>query len=56
MHIFIEVEAQQQVFQEAANNAGVNARDVFWAEAHATGTKVGDPIEANSLGAVFGKG
>jgi len=43
-----------EVFRCAAANAGINPQDVFFAEAHATGTKVGDPIEANAIGSVFG--
>lgn len=43
-----------EVFKKAASFAGINPQDVFFAEAHATGTKVGDPIEANAIGEVFG--
>jgi len=47
-------EAQMEVFARAAHTAGIKPTDVFFAEAHATGTKVGDPIEANAIGSVFG--
>lgn len=51
---YIAVDAQQEAFKRAAQTAGVNPRSVYYVEAHATGTKVGDPIEANSIGEVFG--
>ena len=38
-------QAQIEVFQMACKNGNVNPADVFYAEAHATGTKVGDPTE-----------
>eukprot|EP01122_Echinamoeba_exundans_P006243 TRINITY_DN1719_c0_g3_i2.p1 TRINITY_DN1719_c0_g3~~TRINITY_DN1719_c0_g3_i2.p1 ORF type:complete len:2443 (-),score=702.65 TRINITY_DN1719_c0_g3_i2:40-7368(-) len=47
-------EAQKEVFRRAATQAHVNPQDVFFVEAHATGTKVGDPTEANAIGEVFG--
>lgn len=36
--------------------AGINPEDVGFIEAHGTGTKVGDPIEAGALSRVFGNG
>ncbi|CAF1661462.1 unnamed protein product, partial [Adineta ricciae] len=48
-------QAQMEVFRKACQNAGINPKDIFYAEAHATGTKVGDPIEANAIGKVFGR-
>ncbi|UJR29474.1 hypothetical protein I4U23_010686 [Adineta vaga] len=48
-------QAQMEVFRMACKNAQVNSSDIFYVEAHATGTKVGDPTEANAIGAVFGR-
>ncbi|MEL6494852.1 MAG: aminotransferase class I/II-fold pyridoxal phosphate-dependent enzyme [Cyanobacteria bacterium J06623_7] len=48
-------EAQKAVLREAYQKAGINPADVTYVEAHGTGTKVGDPIEAEALGAVFGR-
>jgi 3-oxoacyl-(acyl-carrier-protein) synthase/SAM-dependent methyltransferase len=48
--------AQQAVLRAALNNARVAARDVSFIETHGTGTILGDPIEVESLAAVFGEG
>ena len=48
--------AQAGVIAEALRRAGVAASEVDYLEAHGTGTEVGDPIELNSAGAVYGKG
>lgn len=45
--------AQQAVIQQAIANAGVQPEDISYIEAHGTGTKLGDPIEVNSLKAVL---
>ena len=49
-------QAQVRAFEQALADAGVSGQDVWYAEAHATGTKVGDPVEANAIGQVLGKG
>ncbi|QNP70793.1 type I polyketide synthase [Streptomyces roseirectus] len=48
--------AQEAVLREACRRAAVNPADVQYVELHGTGTRVGDPIEAEALGAVFGAG
>lgn len=45
--------AQQEVIRSAIANAGVTPEDISYIEAHGTGTKLGDPIEVNSLKAVL---
>ena len=46
--------AQQALLREAHRRAGIEAWQVGYVEAHGTGTALGDPIEAEALGAVFG--
>jgi amino acid adenylation domain-containing protein len=48
--------AQEALVREACRRAGVDPADVQYVEAHGTGTPVGDPIEANALGAVLSVG
>jgi polyketide synthase 13 len=49
-------DAQAEVLRTAYKNAGINPRTVDYIEAHGTGTILGDPIEADALGRVIGKG
>ena len=48
--------AQQRVIGEALERAGVAASDVDYLEAHGTGTSLGDPIEVQAAGTVYGAG
>lgn len=48
--------AQQQVIASALRRAGVTGGDIDYLEAHGTGTSLGDPIEVQAAGAVFGEG
>ena len=48
--------AQEQVIAEALKLAGIAPADIDYVEAHATGSKLGDPIEARATAAVYGKG
>ncbi|HEX8116550.1 MAG TPA: type I polyketide synthase, partial [Pyrinomonadaceae bacterium] len=48
--------AQQLLIQDALASASVKPSEVSYVEAHGTGTPLGDPIEANALGAVMTKG
>lgn len=45
--------AQQAILLDAHRRAGIEPWQVGYVEAHGTGTKLGDPVEAEALGAVF---
>ncbi|HEX2212529.1 MAG TPA: type I polyketide synthase, partial [Mycobacterium sp.] len=49
-------DAQAEVLRKAYKDAGINPRLVDHIEAHGTGTILGDPIEADALGRVVGRG
>lgn len=46
--------SQQAVIKQALANANLKPEQISYIEAHGTGTRLGDPIEINSLAAVFG--
>ena len=48
--------AQERVIEEALAQAGASPSDVDYLEAHAVGSQLGDPIELNAVGAVYGRG
>jgi len=50
------VEQQARMLMDAYRRAEVDPQAVGFIEAHGTGTRVGDPIEAMALGRVFGAG
>jgi acyl transferase domain-containing protein/acyl carrier protein len=47
--------SQEAALRAALERAGVSPLQVQYAEAHGTGTPVGDPVEANALGNVLGR-
>lgn len=47
--------AQRDVYQRALAAAGVRPDQVGYVETHGTGTRLGDPIEAESLADVYGR-
>jgi polyketide synthase 13 len=49
-------DAQADVLRRAYKDAGIDPRTIDYVEAHGTGTILGDPIEADALGRVVGKG
>jgi acyl transferase domain-containing protein/NADPH:quinone reductase-like Zn-dependent oxidoreductase/ubiquinone/menaquinone biosynthesis C-methylase UbiE len=49
-------EAQEDLIRLCHQNAGLDPLEISYAEAHGTGTRTGDPIEAGAIGEVLGKG
>ncbi|WP_083868494.1 polyketide synthase Pks13 [Nocardia niigatensis] len=49
-------DAQADVLRSAYRDAGIPPSQVDYIEAHGTGTPIGDPIEADALGRVIGRG
>ena len=47
--------AQAELMGRVLARAGLIAADIDYLEAHGTGTKVGDPIEAGAVGTVYGQ-
>jgi acyl transferase domain-containing protein/acyl carrier protein len=48
--------AQQRLYRQAIDRAGLRPADIGYIEAHGTGTSLGDPIELQALHAVYGEG
>ena len=48
-------DAQAAMLRQALKSAQIEPGEVDFVEAHGTGTPVGDPIEANAIGRVFGQ-
>jgi acyl transferase domain-containing protein/surfactin synthase thioesterase subunit len=48
-------EGQKSLFEKVYSSAGIRPEEVHYIEAHGTGTKAGDPVEAVAIGEFFGK-
>ncbi|OJD29678.1 polyketide synthase [Diplodia corticola] len=48
--------SQAKLMQQVYTRAGISPEDVGFVEAHAPGTRVGDPIELSAIHTVFGSG
>ncbi|MFF4969882.1 beta-ketoacyl synthase N-terminal-like domain-containing protein, partial [Streptomyces sp. NPDC001037] len=49
-------EGQEAVLRAALRRAGAAPAEVAYVELHGTGTRIGDPVEARAVGAVYGDG
>lgn len=49
-------DAQAELMASVLAESGLSVDDIDFIEAHGTGTPVGDPVEAESIGRVFGRG
>ena len=49
-------EAQAELMRAVLARSGLHSQDIGYVEAHGTGTRIGDPIEARAVGAVYGTG
>jgi len=47
-------EAQEAVLRNALSSAGLSPNQIHYVETHGPGTILGDPLEAGSIGAVYG--
>lgn len=47
--------AQEEVIQKALTNAGVSGNEIGYVEAHGTGSLLGDSMEIQAIGAIYGK-
>ncbi len=48
------LQAQQEMMHDALAKSGIRRSEIGYVEAHGTGTRVGDSIEAESLGTAYG--
>lgn len=49
------IQGQVELMRSVLARAGIAAEDVSYLEAHGTGTAIGDPIETEAIGAVYGQ-
>ncbi|KAJ8030346.1 Fatty acid synthase [Holothuria leucospilota] len=50
---FPSLEAQTELFRRVLSETGISPDEIEYIEAHGTGTRAGDPIEANAIHRVF---
>ena len=49
-------EAQERLARDVCASRGIDPRSIHYVECHGTGTAIGDPTEAGSIGRVYGHG
>ncbi|MFZ2266517.1 MAG: SDR family NAD(P)-dependent oxidoreductase [Azonexus sp.] len=49
------IQGQVELMRSVLGRAGIAAQDVDYLEAHGTGTAIGDPVEAEAIGTVYGQ-